>query len=85
MIKSNDIALIILVSSIALVASWFIAGSLINTDENRSQEVEVIRNINSDFTPPAVSIFNDQATNPTESINIRENDKELPFIDSTER
>lgn len=85
MIKQNDIALIILISSLALVASWFVAGSLINTPENRSQEVEVIRPIASEFTLPPTAVFNDDAINPTESIRIGENDKEKPFVDEEEQ
>ncbi|MDX1766270.1 MAG: hypothetical protein R3313_04950 [Candidatus Saccharimonadales bacterium] len=84
MIKQNDVALIILISSIALAASWFIAGSLINTPENRSQEVEKVRPISSDFTIAPESVFNENAINPTEAIKISENDKDKPFVDSEE-
>ena len=81
MIKQNDIALIILIISFTLVVSWFAAGSVINSPDNRSQTVEVVRPISSDFALPPTSVFNDDAINPTELIQIGEGDNEKPFID----
>ena len=85
MIKQNDIALIILITSIALVASWFVAGSIINSPDNRSQEVEIIRPISADFTIPPESVFNDNAINPTELIRLTGNNTQKPFIDSDDQ
>ena len=84
MIKQNDIALIILITSLSLVISWFLAGSLINTPENRSQEVEQVREIRAEFSVPPPSVFNENAINPTESIQIGDNDKDKPFVDGDE-
>ena len=84
MIKSNDIALIILIISITFVVAWFGAGSIINSPENRSQEVEIVTPIDSEFVAPPPSVFNDDAINPAETINIEDGTKEQPFLDSSE-
>jgi len=79
MIKQSDIAVIILVASLSLVASYFIGNAVINTESNRSTEVEVVTPISSEFPQPSTDIFNDDAINPTEIIRIGEDPSERPF------
>lgn len=79
MIKQSDIAVIILVSSLSLVASYFIGNTIINTDQNRSAEVEVANPISPNFSQPSANIFNDQAINPTELIRIGDDSTDTPF------
>lgn len=80
MIRQNDIAVIILVVSISLIASYFIGDALINTDANRSTEVEQVTPITSEFPQPDTGIFNDSAVNPTELIEIGSGGSETPFL-----
>jgi len=80
MIKQNDIAVIILVVSISLVASYFIGNAVINTDANRSTEVEQVAPISPEFAQPDTSIFNDSAVNPTELIKIGSGGSDTPFL-----
>lgn len=79
MIKQTDIAIIILVASVSLVASYFIGDALINTDASRSTEVEVVTPISADFPIPSPEIFNDKAINPTELIKIGDDTTDKPF------
>lgn len=79
MIKQSDLATLILVISISLVASFFIGNALINTPENRSSEVEVVSPISPDFVQPSTDIFNDNAINPTETIKIGNSNQNQPF------
>lgn len=80
MIKQSDIAVIILVASISLVASYFIGNSIINTDANRSTDVEVAVPISPEFPQPSTRIFHDDAINPTELIQIgNEQSDDRPF------
>lgn len=80
MIKQNDIAVIVLVVSISLLASYFLGNSLINTDANRSTPVEQVTLISPDFPQPSTDIFNDSAVNPTELIEIGSGGSEAPFL-----
>lgn len=82
MIKQSDIAVIILVTSIALVASYFVGNAIINTDANRSTEVEVATPISADFPQISADIFNDDAVNPTELIRIGDDNSDQPFRSS---
>ena len=80
MIKQNDIAVIILVVSISLVASYFVGNALINTDANRSTEVEKVSAISAEFPQPDTDIFNESAVNPTELIKIGSGGSDTPFL-----
>lgn len=79
MIKQSDIAMIILVASLSMVASYFIGDAIINTDENRSTDVEVVTPISPEFLLPSTEIFNDNAINPTELIKIGDDNTDQPF------
>lgn len=79
MIKQSDIALIILVSGLSLVASFVIGNAVINTDKNRTAQIEVVTAITSNFSEPSNKIFNENAINPTELIQIGENQVDKPF------
>ncbi len=82
MMKSSDIAMIIFVASISLVAAYLIGGALINSPESRSTSVEVAVPIGTEFLEPSNKIFNDNSINPTEKIKIGEADSNKPFQDS---
>lgn len=84
MIRQNDIAVIILVVSISLIASYFIGDVLINTDANRSTEVEQVNPITAEFPQPDTDIFNDSAVNPTELIEIGSGGTDTPFLPENE-
>jgi hypothetical protein len=80
MIKKNDLAMIVLVISISLVASFFVGNALINTDDNRTTTVESVTLINPNFPQPSTDIFNDSAVNPTELIEIGSGGSGTPFL-----
>lgn len=79
MIREKDIAMIILVVSISLMVSYFLGNALINTDQNRSVEVEVVQPISADFDQPSPQVFSSNAINPTELIQIGSGDTDSPF------
>ncbi len=72
MIKQGDIAMIILVTAISLVAAYFISGALVNSPDSRSTPVEIAIPIDNEFPEPDKKIFIDNAINPTETIKIGE-------------
>lgn len=64
--KKSDIAMIILVASVSIIASFFIVKSLpfFGTPEE-GVEVPTITAITSDVTDPDPEVFNSKAINPT--------------------
>lgn len=79
MIKQSDIAMIILITSISLVAAYWIGGLIINSPDTRSTAVEIAVPFSADFPEIDKKIFNDKAINPTEKIKIGDANKDKPF------
>lgn len=79
--KQKDIALIIVIVFISGLFSFLLTRIVINSD-NEKQEVEVIEPITADFTQPNSKYFNGESTNPTQLIQIAENQNESPLDDS---
>ena len=77
--KQNDIAMLILVVAISFVASWFIFNAIFTGPDEQSTEVEVVNVIRPDFEQPSNKIFNDDSFNPTELIQIDEQNNNKPF------
>ena len=82
MIKQSDIAMIILVAIISLIAAYFIGGALINSPESRKTEVEIAVPFSATFPEPSKKIFNENSINPTEKIKIGETNQNEPFSNS---
>ena len=85
--RQNDVAVIILVVAISLMASYFIGSALIASPESRSKQVEVIqpigeRFVNYEETETYGTIFNGQALNPSLNIDVGENNTTKPFIET---
>jgi len=68
--KQKDIALIIVVSFISAVLSFFLSNALISSPENRQQEVGIVDPITAEFNEAPKRYFNEKAVNPTQLIRI---------------
>lgn len=77
--KRNDIALIILIVSIALVASYFTLRAVIGDPSKQEAKVEVVEPISAGLTKPSPTIFNKDAINPTIVIQIGDPSNQQPF------
>ena len=77
--RQKDIASLVLVIAISLIASWIVFNALINTPENRETEVERVDAFSGEFPEPDSTIFNKNALNPTELIRIGESETSEPF------
>lgn len=81
--KQSDIALIILIVAISLVASYFVGGALINSPDSRSKQVLSVEPVNDTMSNPADSayskIFDKNAINPAINIRIGESETDKPF------
>lgn len=77
--KKNDIALIILIVSLSLVASYFLLSALIGEPGANSSEVEVVEPISAELTEPSERVFNADAIDPTVVIEIGNPANQQPF------
>lgn len=77
--KQKDVALIIIVVFISGILSYFLSSTFITTPENRKTEVEVVEPISSEFKRPDERYFNANSINPTQQIQIGNQDNQQPF------
>lgn len=68
--KKSDIAMIVLIVSISVLISYFIAKSLVGDVSKRSVKVQTAEKITSDLADPDPKTFNSNAINPTVEVNI---------------
>jgi hypothetical protein len=77
--KKKDIFTIVIVGIFSAVFSIVISNLLINNEDNRSETVEVIPVISSSFERPPEEYFNSESINPTQTIQIGEENASQPF------
>lgn len=77
--KQKDIALIIVIGFFSLVVSLILSNVLFNTAKDKKLESAVVAPITTEFDDPDKKYFNENATNPTQTITINENNNDKPF------
>lgn len=77
--KQKDIALVIVIAAISGVISFVLSGMLFVPSANRQQKVEVVDKITTDFPLPSSKYFNSSAIDPTQTIQIGNNNNPNPF------
>ena len=70
--KKTDIALIILIAMISVVASYFVMQNLLGDPSEKKADVKTMEAISDQFVEPNKEIFNKSAINPTVEIVIGE-------------
>ena len=68
--KKSDIALLILIASISVVAAFFIGKAVFGDVYNGKTTVKTIEKIDSSIVEPSTDIFNTNAINPTVKVQI---------------
>jgi hypothetical protein len=63
--KKSDIAMIILIASISVLVSYFVAKAVIGDVQNESVQVKTTESITTTVVQPDPSVFNADAINPT--------------------
>lgn len=63
--KNTDIAAVILIASLSMLAAYFIADAVIGRPDAETAKVRTIDPLVSDVTPPDATVFNKDAINPT--------------------
>jgi hypothetical protein len=77
--KKNDIALIVLIVSISLVITYFIAKAVLGSPKSQQTTAEVVEPITPNLVQPSNQIFNRDAINPTVVIQIGNPSNQQPF------
>lgn len=77
--KQKDIVLIIVIVFISGLLSFFVSKQLFASPDKRSQEVEVVLPISSQWSSPDRRFFNDKSIDPTRTITITDNNNTEPF------
>lgn len=70
--KNTDIAAIVLIASLSMLAAYFIAGAMIGKPGGQTAKVKTIEAISSDIQEPDTLVFNKDAINPTVPVFIGE-------------
>jgi len=68
--KKADIAMIILIASVSVMVSYFIARSIFGDVYNGTAKVKTIDAIDSNIVDPSPDIFNKNAINPAVQVQI---------------
>lgn len=63
--KKSDIAMIILIASISVLVSYFVAKAVLGDVQNQSVKVKTADPISTNITQPDPTVFNSNAINPT--------------------
>lgn len=77
--KKNDLALILVTVFFAGVISLLVSKVFFTSGENSQLEAQVVQPITTDFQKPDERVFNEDAINPTQLIQIGNNSKSDPF------
>jgi hypothetical protein len=76
--KTKDIGLIVVIAIISGALS-IVLSSLLIPSADKSQSVETVGAINSEFQRPPTEYFNQDSVNPTQEITIGEDANSKPF------
>jgi len=63
--KKSDIAMIILIASISVLVSYFVAKAVVGDVKNETVKVKTAEPITTDVKQPDTTVFNSSAINPT--------------------
>lgn len=77
--KQKDLALILVMAFISAIIAFAASQWLFASPKNRKQTAEVVDVIGPDFTQPSTKYFNANSVNPTQQIQIGENNNPNPF------
>ncbi len=77
--KQKDIALIIVIAFIAGIVSYIVSGMIFGKPSDAKTEVDIVEPISADFPPVDQRYFNANSINPTQLIQIGNQNNTQPF------
>lgn len=78
--KKNDLALLILIVSISLIASFLILKALVGDQKSSLVRAEIVEPITAELVAPEPTTFHKDAINPTVNIQIGDSANKQPFV-----
>ena len=70
--KKSDVASLILIIGISVLAAYFVASTFIKSPSGQQTKVKTVDQISADIKQPDTSVFNDDAINPTVEVIVGE-------------
>lgn len=80
--KKSDIAMIILIASVSVLVTYFVAKGIFGNNATQAVEVKTIDPISSTIVQPDPAVFNANAINPTVEVTIGGSSSSTPVIQS---
>jgi len=77
--KQKDVILIIVIAFVSAVLSLVLSNMIFASPKNRQQTIEIVDPITADFPAPDSKYFNNNAVDPTQLIQIGNNNNQTPF------
>ncbi|HEY1835615.1 MAG TPA: hypothetical protein VGG13_02215 [Candidatus Saccharimonadales bacterium] len=77
--KQKDVALIIVIVFVSGIVSLVVSRLLFASPQNRQQQVQVVPVISASFPTPDSRYFNSKSVDPTQLIQIGNNNNKNPF------
>ena len=77
--KQKDILLIGVIVIVSAVVSVVLSNLIISPPKHRQQKVEVVEPISADFKTPDTAYFNSNSIDPTQLVQISNNNNSQPF------
>lgn len=77
--KQKDVALIIVIAFVSAIVSLVVSRLLFASPQNRQQQVQVVPAITATFPSPDSRYFNSKSIDPTQLIQIGNNNNTNPF------
>lgn len=77
--KKKDMSVILAVAMGSAVFSFVVSGLLFSSKKDRSQTVEVVEQISTEFKTPDPTYFNRDSKNPSRNIEIGTDQNSNPF------
>ena len=77
--KKSDIAVLAMIVSISLIASYFAGQAVIGATKQGAAEVETVEAISPEVPEPDARIFHKEAINPAVPIKIGDSTNQQPF------
>jgi hypothetical protein len=81
-VKQKDVALIIAIAFVSAVVSLVVSRLLFASPQSQQQEVQVVPAITANFPSPDSRYFNNNSIDPTQLIQIGNNNNTNPFSGS---
>lgn len=73
--KKTDIAMIVLIASISIIAAFFATNAILGDDATEDVSVKTLDPITSLVEQPDPAIFNDNAINPAVEVQVGESER----------